>query len=73
MISQSVDLFDAAFFGISPGEATALDPQQRFLMETSWEALEDAGIIPATLNHSKTGFFVGMSGDDYARFHRHSG
>ena len=73
LISQSVDLFDAAFFGISPGEATALDPQQRFLMETSWEALEDAGIIPATLNHSKTGFFVGMSGDDYARFHRHSG
>ncbi len=73
LISQSVDLFDAAFFGISPGEATALDPQQRLLMETSWEALEDAGIIPATLNHSKTGFFIGMSGDDYARFHRHSG
>ncbi len=38
--------FDAAFFNISPREAEQLDPQQRFLLEMSWEAIEDAGLNP---------------------------
>jgi len=72
-INEPVDEFDARFFGISPREANGLDPQQRLLLEASWEALEDAGILPATLKHSPTGVYVGLSGDDYARCHRHSG
>src|SRR5688572_27565111 len=39
--------FDAAFFGIQPKEAEAIDPQQRVFMETAWHALEDAGCDPA--------------------------
>ncbi|WFE65050.1 type I polyketide synthase [Micromonospora sp. WMMD714] len=57
--------FDAEFFGISPREALATDPQQRLLLEVSWEALEQAGIDPATLRDSDTGVFAGTNGQDY--------
>ncbi|MFE5898567.1 SDR family NAD(P)-dependent oxidoreductase [Streptomyces sp. NPDC056488] len=58
--------FDAEFFGISPREALALDPQQRLLLQTSWEALERAGIDPHGLKDSDTGVFVGATASDYA-------
>ena len=58
--------FDSEFFGISEREATAIDPQHRLLMETSWEAVEHAGLAPKSLAGSLTGVFVGLSHDDYA-------
>jgi len=62
-----VDQFDAEFFGVSPREAISLDPQHRLLLETSWEALENAAIAPGALRDSQTGVFLGIGNNDYWR------
>lgn len=64
---DGVERFDAAFFGISPREAAWLDPQQRLLLEMTWEALEDANIVPSSLAGSHCGVYVGISGMDYGQ------
>ena len=57
--------FDAEFFGINEREATAMDPQHRLLLETSWEAMEHAGLTRERIANSLTGVFVGLTHCDY--------
>ena len=62
---KDVDKFDAGFFGISPLEAQRMDPQQRMMLEVSYETIEDAGLSINDLNGSKTSVFIGISAHDY--------
>ncbi|OQO89683.1 hypothetical protein B1813_22555 [Saccharomonospora piscinae] len=57
--------FDADFFGISPREALAMDPQQRVLLEATWEVFERAGIAPSSNEGAPVGVFIGTNGHDY--------
>ncbi|MFV0494110.1 beta-ketoacyl synthase N-terminal-like domain-containing protein, partial [Mycobacterium sp.] len=57
--------FDPEFFGIAEREAIAMDPQHRLLLETSWEAMEHAGLTSRQLADSQTGVFIGFTHGDY--------
>ena len=62
---DQIDKFDPQFFGISPREAPYVDPQHRLLLETSWEAIENAGIVLDFEKGSDIAVFVGISHNDY--------
>lgn len=63
---DAIDQFDAPVFGISHAEAEAMDPQQRVLLEVTWEALEAAGYPPLGLSGTRTGVFMGIFQSAYA-------
>ena len=62
---EGIDQFDPQFFGISPREAPYVDPQHRLLLETAWEAMEDAGLVLDLEKGTDVGVFVGVSHNDY--------
>lgn len=72
-LSCNIDEFDARFFNISPKEAVALDPQQRMLLELTWEAFENANLDILKFNGSETGVYVGISSNEYLMSQLYSG
>lgn len=62
---DGIDQFDPQFFGISPREAPYVDPQHRLLLETAWEAIEDAGMVLDFERGTDLAVFVGISHNDY--------
>ncbi len=63
-VLDGIDQFDAEFFGYTPHEAAILDPQQRLFLQTTWEALENAGYNPFTTD-SAIGVFAGIGQSGY--------
>src|SRR5262249_48517325 len=61
---DGIDQFDQQFFSISPREAPYVDPQHRLLLETAWEAIEDAGLVLDFETGTDSGVFVGTSPND---------
>jgi len=57
--------FDAALFGVSPREALSMDPQQRLMLETAWQALERSGLAPESLAGVDVGVFLGLCNSDH--------
>ena len=66
-LDQDLTTFEPSFFGISGEEAKAMDPQQRVLLETTYEALENAGIPVELLRGSKTSVHIALFSRDYDR------
>lgn len=65
---ENPGFFDAKFFNISPKEAEQSDPGQRLALETAYEALEMAGIVPGrtpSTQRDRVGVFYGMTSDDW--------
>ena len=58
--------FDADFFNLSPREACAMDPRQRLALELTWEAFEDAFVVPETVRGTAISVYFGAMADDYA-------
>jgi amino acid adenylation domain-containing protein len=71
-VLADVEMFEPGFFGLSPREATILDPQQRLFLECAWEALETAGYDPEAYG-GRIGVFSGADLNRYqldVRSHR---
>jgi zearalenone synthase (highly reducing iterative type I polyketide synthase) len=60
-----VATFDANYFNISKAEAEAMDPQQRMIMESTVEALEQSGMSAYELSGTQTGVWMANFTSDY--------
>jgi glutamate-1-semialdehyde aminotransferase/3-oxoacyl-(acyl-carrier-protein) synthase/acyl carrier protein len=63
---SDLESFDEDMFGLSTPEARRMDPQQKLLLHTTHEAIENSGLSSQQLKNSRTGVFIGISSSDYS-------
>jgi acyl transferase domain-containing protein len=63
-VLADIDKFDAAFFGLSPRDASVMDPAHRFFLEVAWEALENSGNT-GLADEGEVGVFAGSGAPLY--------
>ena len=68
---EGIKDFDPLFFGISPAEAMYMSPEQRLMMQSVWECIEDAGYGGDSLKGSNTGIYVGCGPSSYPSLMSH--
>ena len=62
---KDVDVFDHKFFKKSPRESAAQDPQQRLMLETAYQAVEQSGYFQSQNTSRHIGCFIGTVATDY--------
>ncbi|XP_067622493.1 fatty acid synthase isoform X2 [Eurosta solidaginis] len=62
--ADDLEVFDQQFFSVSAKQAECMDPQMRMLLESTYEAIIDAGINPAELRGTRTGVYIGVSNSE---------
>lgn len=62
---QDIDMFDARFFGKSPREAAATDPQQRLMLQVAYQAVEQSGYLSSNSHDKNVGCYVALGLGDY--------
>lgn len=67
LIDKDIKEFDHVHFELSEKEAVSTDPQHRLLLETSYKALQNAGISAESIRGKKVGVFIGAESFDYAQ------
>ncbi|PHS10318.1 MAG: hypothetical protein COA88_02415 [Kordia sp.] len=65
---REIDKFDYNFFGIPKREARYMDPRQRLILETAWEAMEDAGYGGDSMKGTNTGVFIGKENTNFTLY-----
>ncbi|WP_228561902.1 type I polyketide synthase [Catenulispora rubra] len=70
---DTIDGFDAQFFGTGPAEAAAMDPVQRLGLELAWEAVEDARVPASALAGREIDVVVGTASSGYEQLRASSG
>ncbi len=63
---ERIDEFDPEYFHISPGEAKAMDPQQRIFLRVVTQAFQDAGYSKEQIYGTNTGIYIGAGESEYA-------
>ncbi|MEW9698043.1 SDR family oxidoreductase [Paenibacillus sp. SI8] len=68
---KDIEMFDANFFGITPREASSIDPAHRLILELSWSAIEDAGYSEEMIRNTNTGVYIGRDCTSGGTFYRY--